>query len=101
MHNRAAGAAERVRRKGSKNREAPTGKRTEKRSFRGMNSRNKTGITNKIRMRNRRMIDAIVTNHFKVLVGNMDNEFFNKVDSGKRYSNEFVVLMLIIMESNM
>ena len=24
------------------------------------------------------MIDAVVTNHLKVLVGDMDNEFFNK-----------------------
>ena len=25
------------------------------------------------------MIDAVVTNHLKVLVGDMDNEFFNKL----------------------
>ena len=44
------------------------------------------------------MIDAVVTNHLKVLVGDMDNEFFNK---RKGFGNEFVVLMAIIMESNM
>lgn len=33
-------------------------------------------IANEIRMRNRRMIGAVVANHFKVLVGDMDNEFF-------------------------
>ena len=48
MHDRAAGAAERVRRKGSKNGEAPTGKRAEKGTFRGMDGRNKMSNTNEI-----------------------------------------------------
>ena len=47
------------------------------------------------------MIDAVVTNHLKVLVGDMDNEFFNKTNNRKGFGNEFVVLMAIIMESNM
>ena len=47
------------------------------------------------------MIDAVIANHFKVLVRDMDNEFFNEVESGKRFGNEFVVLMPIVMESNM
>lgn len=47
------------------------------------------------------MIDAVVTNHFKVLVGDMDNEFFNKINNRKGFGNELVVLMPIIMESNM
>lgn len=47
------------------------------------------------------MIDAVVTNHLKVLVRNMDNEFFNKINNRKGFGNELVVLMPIIMESNM
>ena len=47
------------------------------------------------------MIDAVVTNHLKVLVGYMDNEFFNKINNRKGFGNELVVLMPIIMESNM
>ena len=47
------------------------------------------------------MIDAVVTNHLKVLVGDMDNEFFNKINNRKGFGNEFVVLMAIIMASNM
>ena len=101
MHDRAAGAAERIRRKGSKNGEAPTGKRAEKGTFSRMNSRNEMSIANEIRTRNRRMIDAVVTNHLKVLVGDMDNELFNKINNRKGFGNEFVVLMPIIMESNM
>ena len=31
----------------------------------------------------------------------MDNEFFNEVESRKRFGNEFVVLVPIVMESNM
>lgn len=48
MHDRATRAAERVGREGNKNGEAPTGKRTEKRSSRGMDGRNETGVTNEI-----------------------------------------------------
>lgn len=47
------------------------------------------------------MVDAVVTNHLKALVGDMDNDFFNEVDSGKGFGNELVILMSIIMESNM
>ena len=47
------------------------------------------------------MIDAVVTNHLKVFVGDMDNEFFNKINKRKGFGNEFVVLLPIIMESNM
>ena len=101
MHDRATEATEGVRRKGSKNGDAPTGKRAEKGTFSRMNSRNEMSIANEIRTRNRRMIDAVVANHFKVLVRDMDNEFFNEVESGKRFGNEFVVLVPIVMESNM
>ena len=47
------------------------------------------------------MIDAVVTNHLKVLVWDMDNELFNKIKNRKGFGNEFVVPMPIIMESNM
>ena len=47
------------------------------------------------------MIDAVVTNHLKVLVGDMDNDFFNKINNRKGFGNELIVLMPIIMESNM
>ena len=46
------------------------------------------------------MTDAVVTNHLKVLVGDMDNEFFNKINNRKGFGNEFVVLMTIVMKSN-
>lgn len=48
MHDRATEATERVRRKGSKNGEAPTGKRAEKGTFSRMNSRNEMSIANEI-----------------------------------------------------
>ena len=44
MHDRAAGAAERVRRKGSENGGAPTGKGTKEGTFRGMDGRNKMSL---------------------------------------------------------
>ena len=48
MHDRAAGAAERVRRKGGENGGAPTGKGTKEGTFRGMDGRNKMSNTNEI-----------------------------------------------------
>jgi len=55
--------------KGDKNRESPTGKRAKKRTLRRMDNRNKASILNSRRKRNRRIIDAVVTDHFEMFVG--------------------------------
>ena len=59
--------------KGDKNRESPTGKRAKKRTLRRMDNRKKASILNSRRKRNRRIIDAVVANHFEVFIRDMDD----------------------------
>ena len=69
--------------------------------FRRMDSRNKASDLNSRRKRNRRIIDAVVTDHFKVLIRDMDNEPFNKFNGRNSFNNEFVIFMSVVMEGNM
>ena len=69
--------------------------------FRRMDSRNKASDLNSRRKRNRRIIDAVVTDHFKVLIRDMDNEPFNKFNGGNSFDNKSVILMSVVMKSNM
>ena len=59
--------------KRGKNRESPTGKGTKKRTLRRMDSGNKASVLNRGRKGNRRIIDAVVANHFDVLIRDMDD----------------------------
>ena len=45
-------------------------------------------------------IKAIVTNHFKMLLGDMDNEFFDEIPCGNSFGNEFVIFMSVVMKSD-
>ena len=66
-----------------------------------MDGRNKASLLNSGRMRDKRIIDAIIANHFEMFVGDVNNETLNKVNSRKSFDNEFVVFMSIVMEGNM
>ena len=45
-------------------------------------------------------IKAIVTNHFKMLLGDMDNELFDEIPCGNSFGNEFVIFMSVVMKSD-
>ena len=87
--------------KGDKNRESPTGKRAKKRTLRRMDSGNKASILNSRRKRNRRIIDTVVTNHFEMFVGDMDNKAFNKFNGRNSFNDEFVIFVPVVMKGNM
>ena len=76
-------------------------KGTKESMFRRMNSRNKVSVLNRRRKRNSRIINTVVTDHFEMLIGDMNNEPLNKLNSGNCFENEFVVLMSVVMEGNM
>jgi len=59
--------------KRGKNRESPTGKGAKKRTLRRKDSGNKASILNSRRKGNRRIIDAVVANHFEVLIRDVDD----------------------------
>ena len=73
FHFAATRAAERIDGERCKKRESPTGKRAKKRAFGGMNSRNEFGMKNRGRKSNRRVINAVVTDHFEMLIRDMNN----------------------------
>ena len=87
--------------KGDKNRESPMGKRAKKRTLRRMDNRNKASILNSRRKRNRRIIDAVVTDHFEMFVGDMDNKAFNKFNGRNSFNDEFVIFVPVVMKGNM
>ena len=66
-----------------------------------MDSGNKASILNSRRKRNRRIVDTVVTDHFEMFVGDMDNKSLNKFNSGNGFNNEFVIFMPVVMEGNM
>ena len=45
-------------------------------------------------------IKAIVTDHFKMFLRDMDNEFFDEIPSGNSFGNEFVIFMSVVMKSD-
>ena len=69
--------------------------------FRRMDSRNKASVLNSRRKSDRGIIDAIVANHFEMLVRDMDNKALNEFNGGNNFDNEFVILMPVVMKSNM
>ena len=69
--------------------------------FRRMDSRNKASVLNSRRKSDRGIIDAIVANHFEMLIRDMDNEPFNKFNNRNSFDNEFVIFVPVVMKSNM
>lgn len=45
-------------------------------------------------------INAVVSNHFKVLLGDMDNKQFNKISSRNCLNNQRIILMTVVMKGN-
>jgi len=45
-------------------------------------------------------VNTIITNHFKVRFGDVNNELFDELHSGYGFSNKLVVLMPFVVESN-
>ena len=45
-------------------------------------------------------IDAIVSEHFEMFFGDMDDEAFGKVQSGNAFFNGFVIFVPCVVESN-
>ena len=96
-----ARTTERIRGEGDKKGESPTSEGTKKSVFGRVDSRNKASVLNSRRKSDRGIIDAIVANHFKMLVRDMDNEALNEFNGGNSFDNEFVILMPVVMKSNM
>ena len=61
----------------------------------------KASVLNSRRKSDRGIIDAIVANHFEMLVRDMDNKALNEFHDGNSFDNEFVILMPVVMKSNM
>ena len=96
-----ARTTKRIRREGDKKGESPTSEGTKKSVFGRVNGRDKASVLNSRRKSDRGIIDAIVANHFKMLVRDMDNEALNKFNGGNSFDNEFVILMPVVMKCNM
>ena len=45
-------------------------------------------------------INAIITNHFEMLVGDMNNQARNKVDGRNAFGYSFMIFMSLIMKSH-
>lgn len=69
--------------------------------FRRMDSRNKASVLNGRGKCNCGVIDAVVTDHFEMFVGDMDNESLNKFNGGNSFYNEFVIFVPVVMKGNM
>lgn len=69
--------------------------------FGRMDSRDKASILNCERKRNRRIVDAVIANHFEMLIGDMDDETLNEFNRRNGFDNEFVVFVPVVMESDM
>ena len=69
--------------------------------FRRMDSGNKTSALDSGRKRNGRIVDAVISNHFEMFIGDMNNEPLNEINSGNGLNDEFVVFMSVVMEGDM
>ena len=96
-----ARTTERIRGEGGKKGESPASEGTKKSVFGRVDSRDKASVLNSRRKSDGGMIEAIVANHFEMLVGDMDNEALNEFHGGNSFDNEFVILMPVVMKSNM
>lgn len=43
-------------------------------------------------------IDTIIADHFKMFIRDMNDELFNKINSRNSFSNQFVVLVAVVMK---
>ena len=69
--------------------------------IRRMDSGNKTSTLDSGRKRNGRIVDAVISNHFEMFIGDMNNEPLNEINSGNGLNDEFVVFMSVVMEGDM
>ena len=69
--------------------------------FGRMDGGNKASVLDSRRKRNGRVVDAVVTNHFEMLIRDMNDEAFNKVNSRNGFNDEFVIFVPVVMEGNM
>ena len=100
MEDTAAGTAKRIGRERNKKRKSPAGKGTKKRALGRMNGGDKVSILNRGRKSNGGIIKTIVTDHFKVLIRDVNNEALNEINDRKGFDNQFVVFMSVVMESD-
>ncbi len=73
LHFTAASATQRIARERNKKGESPTSKGTKERALGRMNSRNKASILNRGRKSDSGIIKTIITDHFKMLVRDMND----------------------------
>ena len=45
-------------------------------------------------------VNTIVTNHFEMLFGNMNDEFFDEIPSRNGFGNKFIIFVSVVMQSN-
>ena len=69
--------------------------------FGRMDSGNKASVLNSRRKSNGRIINTVVSDHFEMLIGDMDNKTLNKFNSRNGFNNEFVIFVPVIMKGNM
>ena len=69
--------------------------------FRRMDSGNKASIQNCGRKRDRRIVDTVVTDHFEMFIGDMENEPLNKFTGRNGFDNDFVIFVPVVMKGNM
>ena len=92
-----ARTTKRIRVEGDKKGESPTREGTKKSVFGRVDSRNKASVLNSRRKSDRGIIDAIVANHFEMLVRDMDNKALDEFNGGNSFDNEFVILMPVVI----
>ena len=56
---------------------------------------------NSRRERNRRIVDTVVSDHFEMFVGDMNDEAFNKFNGGNSFNDELIILVSVVMKGNM
>lgn len=45
-------------------------------------------------------VNTIVPNHFEMLFGNMNDEFFDEIPSRNGFGNKFIIFVSVVMKSN-
>ena len=45
-------------------------------------------------------VNAVITDHFKMFLGDMDNELFDEIPCGNSLGNKFVIFVSVVMKSD-
>ena len=90
----AAGAAEGICVESEFAGKTPANAGAAKRSLRNRDKRNKLGFGN------RAGIETVISNHFEMLVRNMNNEPLNEVKDRDCFNDEAIVAVPVVVESN-